>query len=190
MTRTRRIKKPFSRITDPIMASCRPVVLSSCRPVVLAPWRPGVLASCRPGVLAPWRHVSIFRPHSRVAQLVEQPAVNRRVAGSSPASGASPPSALQSLSDAQFSLSGAVDGLVTVSGSLSGVGSAGRVQVIEKTGRGWKAIRLLGWLLVTGGVLMLRASPATHAADARRFGWLIAGAGVSFKLTQYRPAGQ
>jgi hypothetical protein len=115
---------------------------------------------------------------------------NERVAGSSPASGASPPSALQSLSDAQFSLSGAVDGLVTVSGSLSGVGSAGRVQVIEKTGRGWKAIRLLGWLLVTGGVLMLRASPATHAADARRFGWLIAGAGVSFKLTHYRPAGQ
>ena len=61
--------------------------------------------------------------------------------------------------------------------------SAGRVQIIEKTGRVWKAIRLLGWLLVTGGVLMLRASPATHAADARRFGWLIAGAGVACIVT-------
>ena len=59
----------------------------------------------------------------------------------------------------------------------------GRVQIIEKTGRGWKAIRLLGWLLVTGGVLMLRASPETHAADARRFGWLIAGAGVACIVT-------
>ena len=61
--------------------------------------------------------------------------------------------------------------------------SAGRVQIIEKTGRGWKAIRLLGWLLVTGGVLMLRASRATHAADARQFGWLIAGAGVACIVT-------
>src|SRR5260370_16655063 len=60
---------------------------------------------------------------------------------------------------------------------------AGRVQIIEKTGRGWKAIRLLGWLLVTGGVLILRASPATHAVDARRFGWLIAGAGVACIVT-------
>src|SRR5207244_10472030 len=40
----------------------------------------------------------------------------------------------------------------------------GRVQIIEKTGRGWKAIRVLGWLLVIGGVLVLRASPTTHAA--------------------------
>src|SRR5438477_7469579 len=62
--------------------------------------------------------------HSRVAQLVEQPAVNRRVAGSSPASGASQPSARQSLSHAPFFPSGAGDGLVTVSGSLSGVGTA------------------------------------------------------------------
>src|SRR5438067_8690223 len=57
--------------------------------------------------------------HSRVAQLVEQPAVNRRVAGSSPASGASQLSAPQSLSDSPFGPSGAGDGLVTVSGSLS-----------------------------------------------------------------------
>src|SRR6266487_1136811 len=42
-----------------------------------------------------------------------------RVAGSSPASGAFQPSAPQSLSDAEFSPSGAGDGLVTVSGSLS-----------------------------------------------------------------------
>src|SRR5205823_6565683 len=62
--------------------------------------------------------------HSRVAQLVEQPAVNRRVAGSSPASGASQLSAPQSLSDSPFGPSGAGDGLVTVSGSLSGVGTA------------------------------------------------------------------
>src|SRR5437660_8468904 len=62
--------------------------------------------------------------HSRVAQLVEQPAVNRRVAGSSPASGASQLSAPQSLSDGPFGPSGAGDGLVTVSGSRSGVGTA------------------------------------------------------------------
>src|SRR5947208_1381445 len=62
--------------------------------------------------------------HSRVAQLVEQPAVNRRVAGSSPASGASQLSAPQSLSDGPFGPSGAGDGLVTVSGSLSGVATA------------------------------------------------------------------
>src|SRR5438876_12159266 len=64
-------------------------------------------------LLAPWSlspFASIFRRSSRVAQLVEQPAVNRRVAGSSPASGASQPSALQSLSDAQFSPPGAGDG--------------------------------------------------------------------------------
>src|SRR5205807_9097791 len=48
--------------------------------------------------------------HSRVAQLVEQPAVNRRVAGSSPASGASHLSAPQSLSDGPFGPSGAGDG--------------------------------------------------------------------------------
>src|SRR5881396_3792198 len=60
-----------------------------------------------------WLTVEVIRlvrdicpAHSRVAQLVEQPAVNRRVAGSSPASGASQPSAPQSLSDAQFSPSG------------------------------------------------------------------------------------
>jgi len=47
-----------------------------------------------------------------------------RVAGSSPASGVSQLSAPQSLSDVQFSPSGAGDGLVTVSGSLSGVGTA------------------------------------------------------------------
>src|SRR5436190_1689097 len=46
--------------------------------------------------------------HSRVAQLVEQPAVNRRVAGSSPASGASQLSAPQSLSDGPFGPSGAL----------------------------------------------------------------------------------
>src|SRR5213080_3372974 len=78
-----------------------------------------------------WLTVEVIRvvrdicpAHSRVAQLVEQPAVNRRVAGSSPASGASQPSAPQSLSDARPSPSGAGDGLVTVSGSLSGVGTA------------------------------------------------------------------
>ena len=59
----------------------------------------------------------------------------------------------------------------------------GRAQIIEKTRRGWKAIRVLGWLLVVGGVLMLRASPVTHAADARRFGWLIAGAGIACLVT-------
>jgi len=59
----------------------------------------------------------------------------------------------------------------------------GRVQIIEKTGRGWKAIRVLGWLLVAGGALVLRASPTTQAAGGRPLGWLIAGAGVACLVT-------
>lgn len=57
----------------------------------------------------------------------------------------------------------------------------GRVQIIEKTGRRWKAIRVVGWLLVVVGVL--RASPATHAGDTSRLGWLVAGAGVACIVT-------
>jgi len=59
----------------------------------------------------------------------------------------------------------------------------GRAQIIEKTGRGWKAIRVLGWLLVVVGVLVLRASLATHAGDTRRFGWLITGVGAACLIT-------
>src|SRR5947208_14148514 len=49
-------------------------------------------------LLAPWSLsplASIFRASSRVAQLVEQPAVNRRLGGSGPSSGASQLSAPQ-----------------------------------------------------------------------------------------------
>ena len=59
----------------------------------------------------------------------------------------------------------------------------GRVQVIEKTRRGWKAIRVLGWLLIVVGVLVLRAGPATRAPGGQPLGWLIVGAGVACIVT-------
>jgi len=59
----------------------------------------------------------------------------------------------------------------------------GRAQIIEKTGRGWKAIRFLGWLLVIVGALILRARPVTHVSTGRSLGWLIAGTGVACLVT-------
>src|SRR6266566_1822619 len=90
--------------SPPVSDQSNPARIKSWR-LTLASWRHGVMTSWRPSVMFLY-----FAPHSRVAQLVEQPAVNRRVAGSSPASGASQLSVPQSLSDAQFSPSGAVDG--------------------------------------------------------------------------------
>ncbi len=57
------------------------------------------------------------------------------------------------------------------------------VQVIEKTGRGWKGVRVLGWLLIVGGVLVLRAGQATHDAGRAPVGWWLAGAGVACLIT-------
>ncbi len=57
------------------------------------------------------------------------------------------------------------------------------VQIIEKTGRGWKAVRVLGWLLIFGGVLVLRAGRATHASSRPPIGWWITGAGIACLIT-------
>jgi hypothetical protein len=59
----------------------------------------------------------------------------------------------------------------------------GPVQVIEKTGRGWKAVRVLGWLLIVIGVLVLRAGRAAHDSGRAPVGWWIAGAGVACLIT-------
>jgi hypothetical protein len=60
---------------------------------------------------------------------------------------------------------------------------AGPVQVIEKTGRGWKAVRVLGWLLIVGGVLIVRAGRATPHAGRAPVGWWIAGSGLACLIT-------
>jgi hypothetical protein len=53
------------------------------------------------------------------------------------------------------------------------------VRVIEKTGRTWKKIRVLGWLLVgAGGLVLFPAWAAEHAASAW-VGSLIGTAGVA-----------
>ena len=58
-----------------------------------------------------------------------------------------------------------------------------RVQIIEKTGRGWKAVRVLGWLLILIGVLVLRAGRAAHDFGGDPVGWWIGGAGVACLIT-------
>jgi hypothetical protein len=58
-----------------------------------------------------------------------------------------------------------------------------RVQIIEKTGRGWKAVRVLGWLLIVAGVMVLRAGRATRDPSRAPVGWWIAGAGVACLIT-------
>jgi len=57
------------------------------------------------------------------------------------------------------------------------------VQVVERTAKGWKAIRALGWLLIlAGGVVVVRELGAN---DAKRItpGWWICGAGVACLVT-------
>ena len=60
---------------------------------------------------------------------------------------------------------------------------SGRVKLIEKTGRGWKAIRVLGWLLILGGALALHGGRATHDSRRALVGWWIAAAGVACLVT-------
>lgn len=59
----------------------------------------------------------------------------------------------------------------------------GGAQVIDRTGRGWKAVRLLGWLLIIGGVLILSAERAPDDAGRGPIGWWLAGAGVACVIT-------
>jgi hypothetical protein len=57
------------------------------------------------------------------------------------------------------------------------------VQVIEKTGRGWKAVRVLGWFLIVGGVLVLRAGRPAHDPRRGRVGWWMTAAGAACLVT-------
>lgn len=53
------------------------------------------------------------------------------------------------------------------------------VQVIEKTGRRWKATRALGWLLIVSGVLVLFAEWAAGDRRGVALGWWVAGTGAA-----------
>src|SRR5216684_345779 len=53
------------------------------------------------------------------------------------------------------------------------------VQVIEKTGRRWKATRGLGWLLIVSGVLVLFTEWAADDCRGVALGWWVAGTGVA-----------
>jgi len=61
--------------------------------------------------------------------------------------------------------------------------ASGSVQVIEKIGRRWKAVRVAGWVLIVAGVVVLRAGRATHGSGRAPLGWWLAGAGVGCLLT-------
>jgi hypothetical protein len=53
------------------------------------------------------------------------------------------------------------------------------VHVIEQTGRRWKAIRALGWLLIVCGVLVLFTEWAADDFRGVALGWWVAGTGVA-----------
>ena len=54
-----------------------------------------------------------------------------------------------------------------------------RVQVIERTGKRWKAIRALGWLLILVGAVVLMRQLGANDARGVTLGWRICGAGVA-----------
>ena len=56
-------------------------------------------------------------------------------------------------------------------------------QVIEKTRKGWKALRALGWLLIVLGILVLRNGGVPHDLRRAPVGLWIVGAGVAFIIT-------
>lgn len=53
------------------------------------------------------------------------------------------------------------------------------VQVIEKTGRRWKGVRVLGWLLILVAAFVLFAEWAAHDSTGVAVGWWIGVAGVA-----------
>src|SRR2546427_4056899 len=57
------------------------------------------------------------------------------------------------------------------------------VQVIERTGRRWKAIRALGWLLISVGAVVLVAELAADDSGGVALGWWIGVAGVACLIT-------
>ena len=56
-------------------------------------------------------------------------------------------------------------------------------QVIEKTKKGWKALRALGWLSIVLGILVLRSSGVPHDLRRAPVGLWIVGTGVAFIIT-------
>lgn len=52
------------------------------------------------------------------------------------------------------------------------------VQIIEQTGKGWKAIRAMGWLLIVVGGLVLFAEWRVGNSGGAGVGWWIVLAGV------------
>ncbi len=59
----------------------------------------------------------------------------------------------------------------------------GPVQIMEQTGKGWKAIRALGWLLIVVGVVVLLRELAADDPRAVALGWWIEVAGVACFVT-------
>lgn len=57
------------------------------------------------------------------------------------------------------------------------------VQVIEKTGRRWKEVRVLGWLLVVIAALVLFAEWAANNSGGVVIGWSIGLAGLACLVT-------
>jgi hypothetical protein len=55
----------------------------------------------------------------------------------------------------------------------------GPVQVIETTGRRWKGVRVLGWLLILVAAFMLFAEWAANNSRGVAVGWSIGLAGVA-----------
>ncbi len=57
------------------------------------------------------------------------------------------------------------------------------IQVIEQTGKGWKAIRALGWLLIVVSVVVLLRQLAADDPRGVALGWWIGVAGVMCVVT-------
>ena len=57
------------------------------------------------------------------------------------------------------------------------------VQVIEQTGRRWKALRALGWFLILAGVAVVLREFAADDSRGVSLGWWLGGAGVACLVT-------
>ena len=57
------------------------------------------------------------------------------------------------------------------------------VQIIEQTGRRWKAVLALGWLLILLGVLLLARQLAADDPRGPALGWWVGVAGVACLAT-------
>jgi hypothetical protein len=55
--------------------------------------------------------------------------------------------------------------------------------LIEKTRKRWKALRVLGWLLIAAGLMVLRGGWPARYFDSALVGWWVAGAGFACLIT-------